>query len=483
MEEKFQLVGILLAMVVIAVVLQFSVRFAQESLNAEEWVEFEPYRISEEIENPEMEGRLNFFSSVTGIVRDAFPYLNIKESRFGYSWQEVTAFYQSIIEDESLSEQSYLYAVSEMLSLLDDPGTRLADRNLSGVEHNLLINIKTKGEQVFLKNYHEAFRDNEDYMDYLEPGDVLLKVDDRNAWDLYQVMLADSVYGLYPETAGMFSERYFMTYYHQYLEAINPQYCKLDFLKEDGTEYTLLLEWQEAMNITGVNGVVITGANNGTTYGEYIEESNLAYIRLNSLYMENLPLFQSEMARMQNTSGLILDLRGADKAIDYIVFEKAILGYFTEMQETLFYEKTKYSPLLLRFSDHEYEPIESEYYPAENITVLPASSYYSKPLVVLVDENFMESPDELIVGLKTLADATIIGRGYEVHALAKNISVDTPYLSYGFRLSTAYLYDTKMKKMENELLIMDLEIPYTSEEADGTHDPVLRAGIEWFEEE
>jgi hypothetical protein len=237
------------------------------------------------------------------------------------------------------------------------------------------------------------------------------------------------------------------------------------------------------MNITGVNGVVITGVNNGTTYGEYIEDSNLAYIRLNSFYMANLPLFQSEMARMQNTSGMILDLRGADKAIDYITFEKAILGYFTETQEILFYEKIKYSPLLLRFSEHEYEPIENEYYPVEKITILPASSYYKEPLVVLVDENFMESPDELIMGLMTLADTTIIGRGYEVHALGNSISVDTPYLNYGFRLSTAYLYDTKMKKMENELLIMDLEIPYTSEEADGTLDPVLRAGIEWFEEE
>jgi hypothetical protein len=482
-EEKFQLVGILLAMVVIAVVLQFSVRFAQESLNAEEWVEFEPYRISVETDNPEMDGRLNFFSSVTGIVRDTFPYLNIKESRFDYSWQDITTYYQSLIEDETLSEQAYLFSISEMLSLLDDPGSRLTDRNLSGIEHNLLINIKTKGEQVILKNYHEAFRDNEEYMEYLEPEDILLKVDDRNAWDLYRVMREDSVYGLYPETVGMFGERYFMTYYHQYLEEINPQYCKLDFLKADGTEYTLLLEWQEAMNITGVNGVVITGVNNGTTYGEYIEDSNLAYIRLNSFYMANLPLFQSEMARMQNTSGMILDLRGADKAIDYITFEKAILGYFTETQEILFYEKIKYSPLLLRFSEHEYEPIENEYYPVEKITILPASSYYKEPLVVLVDENFMESPDELIMGLMTLADTTIIGRGYEVHALGNSISVDTPYLNYGFRLSTAYLYDTKMKKMENELLIMDLEIPYSSEEADGTLDPVLRAGIEWFEEE
>ncbi len=483
MDDKFQWSGLILIVLVVAFVLRFSLQYAQNSLNAEEWEEFELYEISETTGNEELDGRLNFFNSVTGIVRDSFPYVNIKESRFGYKWQEITDYYSSIVANESLPEQAYLYTISEMLSLLDDPGTRLSDRILEGVERNLLMNVTLQDDQLILKNYHEIYRENEDYMQYLEPGDVLLKVDDRNALGLYNALLEDSIFGLFPETQDIFMERYFRTYYHQYLEKINPQFCKLDFRKDDGTEYTVLLEWQDAINITGVNGVVTSSSNSSVAYGEYLEDGNLGYIRLNSLYMENLPLFQSEMARMQNTSGLIVDLRGADKSIDYITFEKAILGYFTASEQTIFYEKTRYSPILLRFSDFEYEPIDRAYYPALSVTVLPASGYYAKPLVVLVDENYMESPDELIVGLVKLADATLIGRGFEVHALGKNISVDTPYLNYGFRLSTSYLYDTTMKKLENEPLVMDVEIPYSSQEANGSLDPILRAGIEWFEED
>jgi len=482
-KEKFQWLGLGLAMAMVVLVLVFSWRIVQQTRITQEYAEFESYLDTKMYADPGTEDRMHFFLTVHGVVSEVFPYLHVKEETFGYDWQDIKKWYAPRFSVEGLSEQSYFFSLSEMLSLLDDPGTRLSLMHLSGVAKNLLINISRVEDAIVLESFHEAFRSNEEFMEVLVPGDELLRVDDRNALSLYQVLQEDSIYGLYPLLEDQFSERFFMTYYHQYLEEIQPEQCKLDFVKPDGTQYSLMLDWNEALGITGTHGVIITSPDQLTLYGEYIQNSNLAYIQINQFSKENIALFQSEMARMQNTAGLILDLRGADSTPDTQDFMKVILGYFVDAETTVFYEKIRYSSWLHLEDPDAYAEIPTPYYPVQNVWILPGPSRYTYPVVVLVDENYLQSPDDVLVGLRDLAGATMIGRGFDLHVLGHPLSITTPFQDYAFQVSTAYLYDRTMKKMENEALVMDRIVPYTREEALGSVDPILRTAIEWFDEE
>lgn len=487
MEEKLQWISLLLIILTVAGVFTFSWWFLQKNLAYDSQQIFDKYLENSFTGNELVDARMNFFHMVHDGVTAAFPYLNLKEEHFAYDFNEIRVFYETVIMDEELTDASYLFAISEMLSLLDDPHTRLSDNLVEGVEKTLLVSLIKGGNQLYLADFHQVLRKNDEYMETMAIGDKLIKVDDRDAMELYNVLWENSVFAQYKETKALFLKRFFSTYYHQYLEKIGPARCKLDFQKNDGTTYTLLLDWNEAYGLIGVNGLVSSASPTRETQGEYIEDKNLAYIQINSLDMSNLSLFQSEMARMQYTDGLILDLRGVDVIHDHLDFERAILATFIDQPVKAFYRKTRASAYYFAFSDNpgevELSDYSADYLPLESLTVSPASLYYKKPIVVLIDENNMLAPDALVVSLSKLAEAVLIGRGSELHVQGKKILVSTPYEGYGFYVSTSYLYDDLHQKIENERLEMRVEVPYSDQEAKGIVDPVLRAGIEWFAKE
>src|SRR6056297_4292429 len=141
MEDRLRWLGLLFAMLAVGAVLAFSMRHNAASEKLQEQSLFSDYLIEESTGDETLDARLQFLRSAHGVVRDAFPYLNIKESHFGYDWEDVLAYYEPRVRGSNLSETAFLFTVSEMLSLLDDPGTRLAERNLVGVERTLLVNI------------------------------------------------------------------------------------------------------------------------------------------------------------------------------------------------------------------------------------------------------------------------------------------------------------------------------------------------------
>lgn len=486
MDEKLGWLAIILALLTVCGVLVFSLDLTQEGGRRDMEALFSDRMQAFSSGDDQLDARQRYFYMLADAVEEAFPYLSQKEAYFAYDFFDLREYYGEKISQKEMTDQAYLFNLAEFLRFFDDPHTRLNEQLMEGVEKTLLLEVEEERGGLYLSNFHQVLVGQDDYREVLSIGDRLVKVDDRKALELYQLLWDRSPFSLYENTEDIFASRFFVNYYHHFLEDIQPQTCKLDFMKKDGSTYTISLDWNDAQGLLGVNGLVRSVPEKKESYGEYIEDNNLAYIQLNSLDMANLSFFQSELSRMQYTDGLILDLRGLDRVNDHLDFERAILSSFVDRTTTVFYERTRASAHYFTFSPQAEELdsvyFMSDYLPTQYISVSPSSPYYDRPLVVLVDENSLVGPDALLVALQNVADAVLMGRYGDLHVQGSQLQIVTPYPGFDFYLSSSSLYDEEHGRIENTRLDLDQFIPLSDEEAKRSSDPILRAALAWFDD-
>lgn len=131
------------------------------------------------------------------------------------------------------------------------------------------------------------------------------------------------------------------------------------------------------------------------TYTSKVETKmfgNTGYIRINNCLYDNdlIPLFDSVMQTMRNTTGLILDLRETPSGGNTSV-ARAILGWFMEKEH--FYQKHEY------FAEEKMTGIKRSW---EEIVSPRKGKYYNRPLAVLVNHWTGSIAEGITIGFDAL---------------------------------------------------------------------------------
>lgn len=129
--------------------------------------------------------------------------------------------------------------------------------------------------------------------------------------------------------------------------------------------------------------------------------NGIGYIKIHDCLYNNdlIPAFDSVMQLMQNTKGLIIDLRETGSGGNTAV-ARAILGWFTDKDK--FYQKHEYP------AEEKETGIKRSW---EEIVSPRAGKYYSKPLVVLCDHWTGSVGEGTVIGFDALhrSNTAIIG--------------------------------------------------------------------------
>ena len=155
------------------------------------------------------------------------------------------------------------------------------------------------------------------------------------------------------------------------------------------------------------------------------------YIRINDCLYDNdlVPAFDSAMATMGNTNGLILDLRDCPSGGNTIV-AKAIMGWFTATPH--FYQQ------------HEYYATEKEFgikSSWQEIVSPRPGKFYSKPLVILCDHWTGSIAEGITIGFDALNRKNTLILGTEMARLNGAVySFELPNTGIHFSFPAERLY-------------------------------------------
>ena len=192
---------------------------------------------------------------------------------------------------------------------------------------------------------------------------------------------------------------------------------------------------------------------------------NIGYIRINnSLYNNQLiAAFDSVMATMAGTKGLVLDLRETPSGGNTTV-ARAILGWFINQDQ--FYQK------------HEL-PAEERAYGVKRSWVEIASpragKYYSKPLVVLTSHWTGSVGEGITIAFDGMKRATTIGT--PLAGLRGAIySYRMPHTQIGFSLPVEKLYHINGTPREQYRPLLEMDVSTLAAAAGG--DPVFEKAVQ-----
>jgi carboxyl-terminal processing protease len=192
--------------------------------------------------------------------------------------------------------------------------------------------------------------------------------------------------------------------------------------------------------------------------------NNIGYIRINNRLWDNnlIALFDSVLSTLQQTTGLILDLRETPSGGNTTV-ARAILGSF--IKKDGFYQK------------HELTAEESIYGVKRSWIeiVSQRKAVYTKPLVVLVNHWTGSVGEGITIGFDALKRATIIGTTM-ARLNGAIYSYEMPNTKIGFSFPVEKLFHVNGSRREN--YIPAITIDMTKEKGE---DPILNAGLRLLE--
>jgi C-terminal processing protease CtpA/Prc len=192
---------------------------------------------------------------------------------------------------------------------------------------------------------------------------------------------------------------------------------------------------------------------------------NIGYIRINNCLFDDglVHIFDSVMLSLQNTQGLILDLRETPSGGNSSV-ARAILGWF--INKEMFYQKHEY------FAEEKETGIKRSWV---EIVSPRVNKYYSKPLVVLVNHWTGSIAEAITIGFQAFhrPNTTIIGT--EMARLNGAVySFQMPNTGIGFSLTAERLYTVDGQPRENFTPPVTVDVRKTS----AATDPFINAGIQ-----
>lgn len=185
---------------------------------------------------------------------------------------------------------------------------------------------------------------------------------------------------------------------------------------------------------------------------------NIGYVRINNSLGDNAILeeFPKAIKLLSDTNGLILDLRQTQSGGNSLI-ARAILGHFTENDH--FYQK------------HEI-PYDEKNHGVKRSWVeiaSPIKPYYSKPIVVLVNQWTGSMGEGLTIGFDAMPQATIIGAPM-ARLLGAMWDYRMPNSKIGFKLAIEKMYHVNGTPRES--FTPEIEIKRSSTQQD---DVLLKA--------
>ncbi len=431
-------------------------------------------------ESDEMASRMGFFHSVWGIVEGVYPQIDGTLDEDDLAWKQVKAVYEPVVSDETLLETGFLFRVEEMLSLLDDPLTGLDAGTIEDVYMTLPVSVRYEEGRLLLDRYSGVLRSAPDYVELLERGDRLVRIDALLAEPLFVNLRADSGYGALTERPERFVPHLFAVYYDRRLRTRPPQQSSLTFEKRNGVRYTIWLDWVDGQGLRGFAGVLIEPAGDEAFRAQWLEEQNILFIRPGRFSQDRIAQWQSALATHPQARGMILDLRGQDPGPGYATFSQVVIGTLITEDTTTGRINQRNSPLKRRLQGDD-EAGTEDFWSLRPWVVRPAEQRFDRPVMVLTDDDVLVPPTELVWGLSRLDQVVVIGRSWSGVHRSGRIAVSTPFSDWGFGVTTALWESLGPDGQVETAFLPDVYVPLTDAELRGQGDPVMETALRWWD--
>lgn len=431
-------------------------------------------------ENPEqpLNQRRAYFNFLCDAVAEAHCGLDYKEDRFGYTWQDVTAYFKPRTLSAA-SDDEFIYMCDEMISLLDDGHTWIGYHG-NKVHKSLPVGIEKRPGGLFVWGFYQSLKDSGKP---IQIGDRLIKIDGRPAEDLYSSLLQKTIYAQYPRTESIYERRFFPVYHYYQRRHADEDQSTLTFSKPDGKTYSLLLKWQPTRRIQNMYGVRIRKDPKIDIEGRLLA-SRIGYIKIDKWDPDHIETFNNLYNKFLNTDALILDVRN-NFGGDYTHFGQTVLSKFVREETVTLYKEFKNSYLyhLYGFPGLHYQgnpELEQDFYPLHPVKCRPDDSHYDNPVVLLVNHKHFSSTDLFITAFHELNLGAIIGRLNSFQMLGQPIYIETPWNDWSLGVSVMVPYSPKKILYEDRRITPDIQVPLSRSEIFGKSDPILDAALDYL---
>ena len=438
---------------------------------------FEPY----DVMYPESPARALFEFTVDG-VRDAYSYLDYKETRHGFEWGELVDRYRAAVSSAD-TEEEVLFLLDELVSILNDGHTSVDAPPLK--LRSLPLGVEPRDGVLRVTCFHEAFAA---YPDALDLGDELVAIDGRDAHRAYAELRRNTGYPVARGETDRFAGRFLRTYYFRHREEIAKAGYRSDVTigKADGTSTELSMTWSPLRRVQTVDGCRTHEPRNDGESVEFRLMDGIGVLRIRGFsgdtFLEQVKAALVELAA-ESAEALILDIRGNGGG-DYTVLAQGVIGHLIDRPTPTASKRFRNSLLLSVFgagAPHVPEPGESpgEYAEPVELVAEPRAPGFDGPVYVLADGRHFSAADMFLAAVADLELAAVVGRTRELHS-GQPIRIDTQWHDATVSISTMVSRGPSGRITEGRRIPPDVAVPLTKAEiyrhADGT-DPLLFAAL------